>query len=90
MNKAELVDAIAKKSGLTKDAAAKALGAFTDTVVETLKAREKVVIAGFGSFEAKTRAERMAHNPSTHEEIKIPATTVPTFKAGKTLKDEVK
>ena len=90
MNKSELVEAVAKKAGISKDAAAKAVNAFTDTVAETLKAREKVVIAGFGTFEAKARAERIAHNPSTHAEMKIAATTVPAFKAGKTLKDSVK
>ena len=90
MNKTELVAAIADQAGLSKKDAEKALNAFTDTVAETLKAREKVVIAGFGTFEAKSRAERVAHNPSTHAEMKIPATTVPAFKAGKTLKDSVK
>ena len=90
MNKSELVEAIAAKAGISKDAAGKAVNAFTDTVAETLKAHDKVVIAGFGTFEAKNRAERTARNPSTHEEMKIPATTVPAFKAGKTLKDSVK
>ncbi len=90
MNKSELVESVAKKAGITKDAAAKAVNAFTETVAETLKARDKIVIAGFGTFEAKERAERMAHNPSTGAEMKIAATTVPAFKAGKTLKDAVK
>lgn len=90
MNKTELVESIAKKAGITKDAAAKAVNAFTEAVVESLKNRDKVVIAGFGTFEAKARAERVAHNPRTNAEMTIPATTVPVFKAGKTLKDSVK
>ena len=56
MNKSELVESVAKKAGITKDAAAKAVNAFTETVAETLKARDKIVIAGFGTFEAKERA----------------------------------
>ena len=90
MNKTELVEAVAKKAGITKDAAAKAVNAFTDTVAEALKVNDKVVIAGFGTFETRKRAERTANNPSTHEPMTIPASTVPAFKAGKALKDSVK
>ena len=79
MNKSELIDAIAKKAGLTKDAAAKAVNAYTDTVIE-----------GFGTYEVKARAARIAHNPRTGAAIEIPATKVPAFKAGKGLKDAVK
>ncbi|MBQ8081952.1 MAG: HU family DNA-binding protein [Clostridia bacterium] len=90
MNKTELVAAVAEKAGLTKDAAAKAVNALTEVVTETLKAGDKIVIAGFGTYEAKKREARVAHNPRTREEIKIAATTVPAFKAGKTLKDALK
>ena len=90
MNKSELIESIAKKAGLTKDAAAKAVNAYTETVIETLKACDKLMLAGFGTYEVKERAARIAHNPRTRAEIKIPATKVPAFKAGKTLKDSVK
>ena len=90
MNKSELIESIAKKAGLTKDAAAKAVNAYTDTVIEALKAGDKLMLAGFGTYEVKTRAARIAHNPRTREEITIPATKVPAFKAGKTLKESVK
>ena len=90
MNKSELIESIAKKAGLTKDAAAKAVNAYTETVVETLKAGDKLMLAGFGTFEVKNRAARVAHNPHNGEPIEIPATKVPAFKAGKTLKESVK
>ena len=90
MNKSELIESIAKKAGLTKDAAAKAVNAYTDTVIEALKAGDKLMLAGFGTYEVKERAARIAHNPRTREEITIPATKVPAFKAGKTLKESVK
>ena len=90
MNKSELIESVAKKAGLTKDAAAKAVNAYTETVVEALKAGDKLMLAGFGTYEVKERAARVAHNPRTREEITIPATKVPVFKAGKTLKESVK
>ena len=90
MNKSELIESIAKKAGPTKDAAAKAVNAYTDTVIEALKAGDKLMLAGFGTYEVKARAARIAHNPRTREEITIPATKVPAFKAGKTLKESVK
>lgn len=90
MNKAELIESIANKAGLTKDAAAKAVNAYTETIVETLKAGDKVMLAGFGTYEVKSRAARVAHNPRTGAAIDIPATKVPSFKAGKTLKESVK
>ena len=90
MNKSELIESVAKKAGLTKDAAAKAINAYTETVVETLKAGDKLMLAGFGTYEIKERAARVTHNPRTGEAISIPATKVPVFKAGKTLKDSVK
>jgi DNA-binding protein HU-beta len=90
MNKAELVDAIAKKSGLTKKDSELALNAFTASVQSAIKKKEKVVLVGFGTFEVRQRAARKGINPRTKEEIKIPATKVPVFKAGKALKEQVK
>ena len=89
MNKAELVNAISEKAALSKKDAEKVLAAFTETVTESLTAGEKVQIVGFGAFETKVRAERMGRNPKTGEDIPIPATKVPAFKAGKALKDAV-
>ncbi len=92
MNKAELVDQIAQKADLSKAAAERALNAFTDTVTETLAdARdEKITLVGFGTFSTSERAARTGRNPQTGETINIPATTVPKFKPGKSLKDAVK
>ena len=90
MNKTELVMAMAEKAGLTKKDAEKALAAFTDVVAETLKKGDKIALVGFGTFEARQRAARTGKNTQTGAEVKIPATTVPAFKAGKALKDIVK
>lgn len=89
MNKAELVDAIAKEAGLSKADAEKAVNAFTGVVSKELKKKGKVQLVGFGTFETAKRAARKGKNPATGEEIKIPASTVPKFKAGKALKDLV-
>jgi DNA-binding protein HU-beta len=90
MNKAELIAEMAKNSGLSKKNSEVALDAFLKTVGEALGNKEKVVLVGFGTFEVRERAERVGRNPRTREEIKIPATVVPAFKAGKGLKDLVK
>lgn len=90
MNKTELCAAIAAKTGFSKKDAEKFVGAFVDTVVESLQKDEKVQIVGFGSFEVKSRPARKARNPRTGAEIEIAATKAPTFKAGKALKDSVK
>ncbi|QMT30802.1 HU family DNA-binding protein [Alysiella filiformis] len=87
MNKSELIDAIAKESGLTKTDAGKALDAFTNVVKETLKSGGDITLVGFGSFVVAERAERQGLNPKTKEAITIPAARVPKFKPGKTLKD---
>ncbi len=87
MNKTELIAAVAEKSELSKKDAEKAIKAFVDTVVEALKANEKVSVVGFGSFEAKVRPARKGHNPANGEEIEIAATKAAAFKAGKALKD---
>lgn len=89
MNKTELVAAIAEKSGLTKDQTSKALNAFEATVSETLKSGGEVALVGFGTFKVSPRTERNGRNPKTGETIIIPAANVPTFKAGKGLKDAV-
>ena len=89
MNKTELVAAMAKEAGLTKVDAEKALKAFTDTVSKELKKKGKVQLIGFGTFETGNRAARTGSNPKTGKDIKIPAATVPKFKAGKALKDAV-
>ncbi len=89
MNKAELIAAIAAKTGATKKSAEEAVNAFVDVVTETLKKGDKVQLVGFGSFEVIKRAARKGRNPQTKEEIKIPASKAPKFKAGKALKDLV-
>ena len=89
MNKTELIAAVAAKAGFSKKDAEKALTAVLDTVVETLAAGEKVQLVGFGTFEAKERGERAAKNPRTGETVTVPATRVPSFKAGQALKAKV-
>ena len=89
MNKAELVAAMAAKTGDTKKAAEASLEAFIAAVKETLKKGEKVQLVGFGSFEVRKRAARKGRNPQTKEEIKIPASKALVFKAGKQLKELV-
>ena len=89
MNKAELIAAVAEKTGLSKKDSEKAVNAAIDSIVDTLVAGEKVSIVGFGAFDVKERGVRVGRNPKTREEIEIPATKVPFFKAGKALKDAV-
>ena len=89
MNKSELVDAMAKKSGLSKKDTEAALGAFTETVANALKKGDKVQLIGFGTFEVTKRAAREGKNPQTGAKIKIPASKAPKFKAGRALKDTV-
>ena len=89
MNKSELVDAMAKKSGLSKKDTEAALAAFTETVTKTLKKGDKIQLVGFGTFEVGKRAAREGKNPQTGAKIKIPAAKVPKVKAGKALKDTV-
>lgn len=90
MNKTELIAAIATKAGMSKKDAETALNAFTECVVGEIKKGGKVQIVGFGTFEARQRAARTGINPQTKEQIKIAASTVPAFKAGKAFKDAVK
>ena len=87
MNKQELISAIAEKANLSKKDAEAALGAFVGAVEGALKKGDKVQLVGFGSFEVRARAARTGRNPQTGAEMKIAAAKVPTFKAGKALKD---
>ena len=89
MNKSDLIAAIAAKTGETKKDAEATLNAFIDVVTETLVKGDKVQLVGFGSFEVRKRSARKGRNPQTKEEIKIPASKAPVFKAGKALKDLV-
>lgn len=89
MNKSELIDAVAKRTKLSKKDTDAAITATLDTITEALMRDEKVVLVGFGTFETRHRAERMGRNPSTKEEIRIPASKAPAFKAGKGLKDKI-
>ena len=89
MNKAELIAAVAEKSGMSKKDTEAVVSATLDTITDALKTSEKVLLVGFGSFELKKRAARIGRNPKTKETIEIPASQVAVFKAGKALKDAV-
>ena len=89
MTKAELIAAIAEKSGMTKKDADAALSAVIDTITDTLAKGDKIQLVGFGTFEVVKRAARTGKNPQTGKAIKIPASKAPKFKAGKGLKDTV-
>lgn len=90
MNKADLVEAVAKGCGLTKTAAGQAVDAVFGTITKSLKKGVPVSLVGFGTFNVSRRKARKGRNPQTNEEIKIPARKVPVFKPGKALKDAVK
>jgi DNA-binding protein HU-beta len=89
VNKTELVALVAEKAGLTKADSAKAVDAVLESVSETLAAKEEVRIAGFGTFSVAHRKATTGRNPRTGEELQIPASNLPKFKPGKTLKDSV-
>lgn len=89
MNKTELIEAIASSTEITKSAAGRVLDAFIDSVSTALKNGDSVVLTGFGSFSVKERAARTGRNPQTGADIQIPASKVPSFKAGATLKSKV-
>lgn len=89
MNKSELIEKMAEAAGLPKATAAKALDAFTQSIEDALNAGDSVTIVGFGSFSVRERRERTVTNPKTKQKQLVPATKVPVFKAGKTLKDAV-
>jgi DNA-binding protein HU-beta len=90
VTKADFVDKLAAKSGLTKKDAAGVVDAFVDVVTDALKKGEDVQFTGFGKFYVQQREARQGINPQTKEKIKIPATKVPKFSAGLALKSAVK
>jgi len=90
MTKQELIDALAQKAGVSKVVAGECLNIILDEVGKTLAKGQEVVLTGFGKFLVSKRKARMGRNPQTGASLKIPATTVPRFKAGKALKDVVK
>jgi DNA-binding protein HU-beta len=89
MNKAELVDAVASAANLSKADAGRAVDAVVNSITSALKKGQQVSVVGFGTFGVKHRAARSGRNPRTGETIKINASNVPGFKAGKALKDAV-
>ncbi|MCM3365926.1 HU family DNA-binding protein [Bacillus safensis] len=90
MNKTELVLAVVEATGLAKKEVVTVVETTFDAIESTLKEEGQVKIAGFGTFEVTTRAARKGRNPQTGEEIDIPETKAPKFKAAKALKDAVK
>lgn len=89
MNKAELINAIADETGLSKKDTEATINSFVSVVTNALENKDKVQLIGFGTFETRERAEKIGRNPQTGSELKIPAATVPAFKAGKALKEKV-
>lgn len=89
MNKSELIDAIAASADISKAAAGRALDAVTDSITDALKKGDQVALVGFGTFVVKERAARTGRNPQTGQPIEISAAKIPSFKAGKALKDAV-
>ena len=89
MTKVELIAKVAADASLTKKDAEKAVAAVLEGITSALVSGDKVALVGFGTFETRKRPARKGRNPRTQEEITIPATTAPAFKAGKALKDAV-
>lgn len=89
MNKTELLDAIAESAEISKTAAGKALDAVLDGITDALKSGDPVTLVGFGTFSVRERAERTGRNPQTGQSITIKAAKIPSFKAGKALRDAV-
>ncbi len=89
MTKAELVTSVAAKTGLSKKDSEKALAAVIDSITDALAEGDRIQLVGFGTFEVRERAAREGINPRTGKKLKIEATKVPAFKAGKALKDAV-
>lgn len=90
MNKTDLINRIAEKSGMSKKDVEKVLNMFMGEVTDALTSGEKVQLIGFGTFETRKRQGRIGRNPHTGQEIRIPETKVPAFKAGNKLKEAVK
>jgi DNA-binding protein HU-beta len=89
MNKSELIEAVAQSADISKAAASRALDALVDAVAAALKEGDQVTLVGFGTFTVRERAARSGRNPRTGDTIEIPASKVPSFKAGKALRDAV-
>lgn len=89
MNKAELIETISEKAGLTKVDVEKVINGAIQVIVANVKKGEKVALAGFGQFELTKRAAKKGINPTTKEQISIPAKNAPKFKAAKAFKDAV-
>ncbi len=89
MNKAELIDAVASSTDLSKADATRAVDAVIDNITDTLRGGDSVTLVGFGTFEVRSRAARTGRNPQTGETIQIKASRAPAFKAGKAFKDAV-
>lgn len=90
MNKTDLINNIAEKNGLTKKDVETVINGFLAEVTDALASGDKVQLIGFGTFETRKRAGRVGRNPQTGEDINIPETTVPAFKAGNKLKEAIK
>lgn len=90
MNKGELIDAVAERSGRTKKTTGEVLDALLEQIVVTVAAGSKVTLVGFGTFEPRKRAKRDGRNPQTGESMVIPETVVPGFSAGKAFKERIK
>jgi len=89
VNKSELINVVAEKAGITKKVAGDAVEATLEAIQEALVANDKVTLVGFGTFEVRDRKARKGVNPATRKPIEIPATRVPAFKPGKSLKEAV-
>jgi DNA-binding protein HU-beta len=89
MNKAELIEAMADAADISKAAAARALDGMVEAIIGAMKEGDQVSLVGFGTFLVKERAARQGRNPQTGESIQIKASNIPSFKAGKALKDAV-
>lgn len=89
MNRKDLIDALAAKTGSTKADADRSLAALIDIVTATLKKGDSVALVGFGTFDVRKRAARNGRNPATGAALKIKASNAPAFKAGATLKAAV-
>lgn len=89
MNKSELIDAMAAAADISKASAGRALNGFIDAVTDAMKGGDSVTLIGFGTFSVRERAARSGRNPQTGASIEIKASKIPSFKAGKALKDAV-
>jgi len=89
MNKAELVEAVSDKTGITKKKTGNVVDAVTETITDTLSQGEKIILVGFGTFQVRQREERKGINPQTGQTMQIPAKKVPKFRPGKELREIV-